>query len=170
MTAPMWIIFVIDIAGALCTIVLCLLAVSIMKKVYTAKKNYGLYTYLYAQTIALAIFAISRSGGHIVKHILLTFGYKDIWKAIAPISGSINSFAFIGFGIAAIMYSNVRDITQRVDALEQSRAKIRQSLEEKKVLLSEIHHRVKNNMAVITALLQMQASVIEDDSFRQALT
>ncbi len=136
MNAPMAIVFLFDIAGAVLTIILSAVALLKMRGIYRHRKDFGLYTYLYAQTIALFIFAVSRSAGHIIKHILLTLGYPTIWEAIAPISGSINSFSFIGFGIAAILYSNVKSITDRVDALIYSRKELKESEQFSKLLLN----------------------------------
>lgn len=59
-----------------------------------------------------------------------------------------------------------RNVSQRKHAEDI----IRTTLEEKEILLREVHHRVKNNLAVIISLIEMQSDLVTDKKTQELLT
>jgi PAS domain S-box-containing protein len=60
----------------------------------------------------------------------------------------------------------VEDLTDRVRAEES----LRLSLAEKTTLLREVHHRVKNNLQIITSLINLQTAKMVDPAMREAFS
>jgi len=57
-----------------------------------------------------------------------------------------------------MVLSVILDLTER----KQSEQRIREALQQKEVLLREVHHRVKNNLQVIHSLLDLQTLKVKD--------
>ena len=89
---------------------------------------------------------------------LLTESAKEVWHQIflnpIYVDDDLDEISCLAYDI-----SDRKEIDQ----------KIRSSLREKEVLLQEVHHRVKNNLQVISSILNLQSSFVEDEKTLEIL-
>lgn len=83
------------------------------------------------------------------------------WRWIGTTLTNLSDDPAVGGYVA-----NSRDVTERYLRQEE----IKNSLKEKETLLAEVHHRVKNNLAVISAMLQLQSMNVENQKVFDCLS
>lgn len=79
--------------------------------------------------------------------------------------------------LMVILYYNKYKLKQRTSEeltiknfeIEKQKILVQTSLEEKDILLKELHHRVKNNFSIVSSLLRIQSDKLEDEKAIQAI-
>ncbi len=61
-------------------------------------------------------------------------------------------------------------ICKDITALKMIEDDLRQSLDEKELLIKEVHHRIKNNLNIISSLLRLQSREVEDQKTKGLFT
>jgi len=92
--------------------------------------------------------------------IVILTGLVDEEFAVKAIGEGAQDYLIKGQIDGKLLIRSIRYAIERKNAEEL----IKKSLEEKKVLIKEIHHRVKNNLMVISGLLNLQSQYIHDQN------
>ncbi|HMK54419.1 MAG TPA: PAS domain S-box protein [Methanobacteriaceae archaeon] len=89
---------------------------------------------------------------YLEQRLMTKYGWRWVaWADRAVLDDEGSVVAFVGVG---------RDITER----KMAEDKTMKSLKEKELLLREVHHRVKNNLQIISTLLSLQSAQIKEES------
>jgi two-component sensor histidine kinase len=91
--------------------------------------------------------------------IVVFTGLNDEKTGLEAVKRGAQDYLIKGSANGNLLVSAIRYAIER----KWTEEKIRASLREKDVLLREIHHRVKNNMQVISSLLNLQSRHTEDE-------
>ncbi len=80
-----------------------------------------------------------------------------------------NDIGILGESFDSMLDSFEYNINALDEKVEEKTKEIRASLAEKEILLREIHHRVKNNLALTIGLIELQEEEVEDDKIKGTL-
>ncbi|MCK6648287.1 MAG: sensor histidine kinase [Bacteroidia bacterium] len=107
------------------------------------------------------------AGMFITSAVIIALGYKYDWYAV-----SISETAIANTMVFNIILSVFTAIAFIIIVVTESMAqerKIKKMLSEKEILLSEVFHRVKNNMNIVTSLLSLKKNSTDSKEVQEAL-
>ena len=107
---PLFSVYFVDFFGSSLMIIFSLAAAHYTRGLKKLEPKKVRWAYLFLLCMALTIFALSRSTGHILKYVFVILDHQDIWKKIAPYSGGLNTITFIIVGILTFYYAYMHEI------------------------------------------------------------
>lgn len=135
-------VIAIDIAGSIITLIIAVYCVILSRDWSRQKPDNTFRHYIWFLTLAIVLFAISRSFGHLAKQVLLLSDMGDLWKLISPYSGSVNSITFIIIFAFSLYFHRFQKIHVRIEEyknnLEEMIALRTEELQESNLTLENV--------------------------------
>jgi len=164
---PLYPIWTIDIIGSSLMILISAACIYHTRRIVLHHTQHPLARYLVWFTYALLIFAVSRSLGHILKHILYFLNMNWLWQKLSPISGAINSISFIIISAVTLFFGSMYDVMlqmqrdrKRIEQTSKEMLKLTNDLENiisersKTELSLKLAHEIRNPVMVIGGMVR----------------
>ena len=121
-------ILTMDFLGNISLLVISVYLLFTMARITRLRPATPLWMFLQWQVLALSVFAVSHSVGHILKRALIDAGEGDLWAAIAPYTGGINSVVFVVTGVLSFLYKDIESATERMGSLQEAKSELEFSI------------------------------------------
>ncbi|MGV1099076.1 sensor histidine kinase [Thiovibrio sp. JS02] len=170
---PIWIV---DFLGAVALIVISGLCLRKALALVNAERENPLAIFLLWFCGAIFTLALSRSVGHILKHLLSMSGNLDIWLSLEPYSGSINTMAFIVIASVTLFFDRIETIMSRMARDKEKIEKNSQALlhlnKDIEAVIAErtrasmalrIAHEVRNPITIIGGMVRRLLNTYPDE-------
>jgi len=104
----------VDMTGSLAMIVLSLLCIKQSLGLVRRNTDNVVWTYLLWLSGCLSIFAVSRSGGHILKQVFFITDLGHVWTSLQPYSGTLNTSLLIVAGAVTLFFNRIWQVYQQI--------------------------------------------------------
>jgi signal transduction histidine kinase len=110
---PLWIV---DILGSAVVLILGWTTFRSSRKLLARDAENALWLFLYWLTLALLLFGLSRSLGHIGGYVLLLTGHESWGKEIRPYSGGLNAILSLVIASVTLFFHDIQKLYRRMEA------------------------------------------------------
>jgi signal transduction histidine kinase len=164
---PLLPILMTDMTGSIAFITLSVMSFVASIQLYRKDRENVLWNYLMWLSSSWLMFSVSRSFGHILKHILIPAGNQNIWKFFEPIGGSFNTFACFLVGSISIFFIRIYksylkisedkmklenlvvERTDFIERLETDKTELKELDKLKTAFIDNVSHELRTPMNII---------------------
>ncbi len=149
MTLPLWPVWLVDIIGSLGVLTAGWVCFGVVRRLKRKEPDNALYVYFYWLVLSLLAFAVSRSGGHLLQHVLVFSGHQALWRTLQPVTGSLNTITFVIIAAVGLFFFHIQQIYHRMLAdHQQLQTTARDVLELNREMENLVMERTMSEMAL----------------------
>lgn len=138
----------VDMLGSVAMVVIAVLALNKARQLRELDYDNTIFLYLLWIASGFTIFAVSRSLSHILKQFLVLTANPDIWQAISPYTGAVNTVSFMLVGLITLFFNQNWKINEKT---RSSRKKLEEAHDQLMSLNQTLEHKVVERTEMLTS-------------------
>jgi len=164
---PLFPIVLTDMVSNGIFIVLSIMSLRASVQLYRTERDNVLWNYMVWLASAWFMFSVSRSFGHIMRHVLIPMGHEDARKVLEPFAGSFNTVALFFVGSVSLFFIRINgsymqiasdklalerlvaERTNLIERLERDKTELRELDKLESAFLANISHELRTPMNTI---------------------